>query len=103
MSERREARAAGQSVARTVRAHGDPLPDLLDPFAPVWHDKDLYIEWLAEHGWSEALPSAERMGADSHPANRRAHAAEAWAASAGYADDRGHVSWHWLRARGLID
>ncbi|MGH3490224.1 MAG: hypothetical protein ACRDP8_20240 [Actinopolymorphaceae bacterium] len=75
-------------------------PELLDLDAEVWHDRRAYTAYMSARGW--LLPTRERMGADSHPRQRRTHAAMAWGTAYGItrADGRS-VDLHRLRAMGV--
>jgi hypothetical protein len=99
---RRQARAS--QGAATVRIDGAAAPaELLDPDHPLWRDTPTYRAWMADHGWADALPVAERLGARSHPHNRRNYASEAWALEAGvFLTSPGHADWNQLRRAGLI-
>jgi hypothetical protein len=79
--------------------------ELRDPDAPVWHDQRAYHQFMTRHLWS--LPPAERMGCLTSPANRRRHAASAWAQESGTAlrsygeGNQPHPDWSRLRSWGF--
>lgn len=50
---------------------------LRDPHAPVWADHDAFLALLAAHGWEAGHLAVSHRS--THPQNRRAYAAEAWA------------------------
>lgn len=79
----------------------DAPAELLDPDHPLWRNQTAYHAFMVERGWS--LPAAERMGAATHPANRRQAAAAGWAEDNEVTTELGgHADWHRLRAMGLI-
>lgn len=73
---------------------------LSDADAPVWHDQEMYREFMDTRGWS--MPAAERSGAAASPGNRRAAAAAGWGRENGVTTTSGNPDWHTLRASGLI-
>lgn len=94
--------ARRKAVAHVEPVSPDGLPaELCDAEAPVWHDRGLYVEFMAARGWD--LPAPERLGAGTHPANRRNYAADAWGVENGVTTSPGHADWHRLRELGSIE
>jgi hypothetical protein len=62
--------------------------ELVDPDAPVWHDREAFAEAAAKHGRS--IPAADKFGGPgSHPENRRRSATFAWALAHGVTTTHG--------------
>lgn len=104
MTARRQARGRQES---TLEIDGIVVPAaLLDAKSPVWRDREACRAWLTDDGLSR-LPVSDRMGIDTHPANRRNLAAEEWAEANGIALDprftHPRADWGALRRLGLID
>lgn len=105
-TERRRARGSG--LGPGVEIDGAIAPaELFDPTSPVWQTNEACLEWCRANGIKPPSMAAMRFGFDTHPANRRNHAAESWAEGVGVLlDDRfgagRRASWHKLRAAGLI-
>jgi hypothetical protein len=94
---RRVARAA--TLPLTVQMDGQPPRELYDADAAVWHDRSLFMAYI---GVREPLTLRRRFEVDTHPANRRARVAEAWAERNGVTNGD-LADWHWLRNLGLIE
>lgn len=99
MSARRQARAV-HAAAPTSATEPDLTALFRDLDADLWSDADAYRAFMEARGWP--LTAADRFGHDTHPANRRNHAAAAWARENGITDDTGS-EWSALRRLGLID
>lgn len=102
-------RARGSARTSGIAVDGAVAPaELFDASAEAWQSDDAYRGWIERHDLSvEQFRIMLWMGHQAHPANRRNHAAEAWAEKAGVLL-QDHLSvpradWHKLRAAGLID
>lgn len=89
-----------------MRRRPDPEPDrgaapdvLADPSAPVWHDPETFVGWLADRGY---VPTATEA-AETVPERRRRAAVVRWAVGAGVtaAHHPAFPDWHRLKTLGL--
>lgn len=106
MTARRAARRG--AVTADLRLGDLTVPEeLLDQAADVWRSRELYVRYMADHGWD--LPVRDRF-VDSRPQsftfesdergasteNRRYAAIEGWGLDNGITDDGQTVDWHRL-------